>query len=590
MRLSDFLFEKLAEFGVDKVFLVTGRGALFLTDALAKSKRIRTICTHHEQSAAYAAAAHAQLNNTLGVCLVSTGCASTNAITGVLNAYQDGLPVLFISGQNILKETTYFTKRKIRTYGQQEANIIEIVNSITKYAVTVTEPNEIKYHLERAIYFANVGRKGPVWIDIPLDLQSAQIEVDKIIGFDDALVDIQASEEDIGYLKKEIFASKRPVLLIGSGIRSADVLKEFSEFAQTNEIPVVYTPSAPDIYPLSHELSIGSLGSMGCSRAGAFAVQNSDCIIVLGSRLSSITTGVDFCKFARNSKLIVVDIDVDEHKKNALNINRIILQNLKFLFNKLGKARLTDEITPWVSKCMHWKQTFAHEAHFSSAEKIDLYDLTYALSSVLADDAILITDSGLIEVIIPSNLNFGTQRRSIHPVSQGSMGFAIPAALGVADAMRQIVIVVGDGSFMMNMQELETIRAHKVPVKLIVVSNNVYSIIRRRQRELFRNRTIGTDPSNGVTVPNFEQVAKLFEFEYVSIKDISSLESVLRYVMQYQGPVLCEIFGKEDQAYIEVSHVKNSLGKFVRRPLEDQWPFLERDKFLSEMVVEPIDQ
>lgn len=591
MRLVDYLCETLADHGVSRIFLVTGRGALFLTDAVAKCKRLHAVCTHHEQSAAFAATASAQLRNTLGVCLVSTGCASTNAITGVLNAYQDGLPVLFISGQNVLNETTYYTGHKLRSYGQQEANIVEIVKSITKYAITITNPCDIRYHVEKALHLANEGKKGPVWIDIPLDLQSAQIEPSELLGFQSDMFDgVQAPDEDIKYLCNAIGSATRPVLLIGSGIRSADVIEQFAEFAHVNQIPVVYTPSSADIYPLSETLSIGSLGSMGCSRAGAFAVQNSDCVVVLGNRLSSITTGVDFCKFAREAKVVVIDIDENEHKKNELRIDRLVVQDLHLLFSRLGKVKLTGDTTGWLEKCLRWKAKFAKEPYFSSTDRVDLYDLTSALSSKLNDDAIVITDSGLLEVILPSNLDFGDKRRAIHPVSQGSMGFAIPAVLGVADAEKQIVVVVGDGSFMMNMQELETIRAHKIPVKLIVVNNNVYSIIRRRQRELFRNRTIGTDPGNGVTVPSFKKVAELFDFEYVCIESITALDKGLESVLQSNGPLLCEIMGKEDQEYVEVSHAKNSLGKFVRRPLEDQWPFLERDEFISEMVIQPIDQ
>lgn len=590
MRLADYVFETLADHGVNTVYMVTGRGALFLTDAVAKSTRIRAVCTHHEQAAAYAATARAQLLNSMGVCLVSTGCASTNAITGTLSAYQDGLPVLFISGQNILKETTYYTKNNLRTYGQQEANIIEIVKSITKYAVTVTDPRDIRLHLEKAIYLANEGRKGPVWIDIPLDLQSAQIEPTEIIGLTHGMATLTAPASDIAYIKQALGSARCPVLLIGSGVRSANQLEALENFVQNNQIPVVYTPSSADCYPLSQPLSIGSLGSMGCSRAGAFATQNADCLLVLGNRLSSITTGLDYCKFARAAKIIVVDIDEDEHRKSELRIDRLVVQDLGGFFGSLGPDKLTADISNWAANCQRWKSLFMKEPYFASTDRVDLYDLTHALSDKLADDAIVITDSGLIEVILPSNLNFGSSRRCIHPVSQGAMGFAIPAALGVADAQRQIVVVVGDGSFMMNMQELETIRLHKIPLKLIVINNNAYSIIRRRQKELFRKRTIGTDSSNGVTIPNFEKIADLFNFEYVYIEGINSLESNLEKAMQCSGPVLCEIMGKEDQEYVEVSHTKNIAGKFVRRPLEDQWPFLEREQFVKEMIIEPIDQ
>jgi len=590
MRLADYIADKLVDIGVDKVFLVTGRGALFLTDAVARNKNISAICTHHEQSAAYAAVAHAQYHNTTSACLVSTGCASTNAVTGVLSAYQDGLPVVFISGQNTLRETTYFTKHKIRTYGQQEANIVEIVKSITKYAVTITDPSTIRYDLEKALYLANEGVKGPVWVDIPLDLQSAQIDPENLESFNGTRLPTQAHNSDIAYFEDCLKCSERPVVLIGSGIRSAGVIDKFISFVDSNQIPVVYTASAPDVFSLSHKLSIGSLGSMGCSRAGAFAVQNSDCVIVLGNRLSSITTGTDCHKFARHAKLIVVDIDEAEHRKSDLKIDKIIVQDLKNFFDRLSNNRLTKDISVWIDKCVHWKEAFVNEIKFESVDKIDLYQLIAELSTQLDEDAIIITDSGFIEVTLPTKLDYKTQRRAIHPISQGAMGFAIPAALGLSGVNKQVVVVVGDGSIMMNLQELESLRYNNVIVKILVLNNNVYSIIRRRQKELFRKRIIGTDPSNGVSVPVFSKVANLFGLEYEKISTPDELKSKLSDVLNCEKSVLCEIVTKENQEYIEISHAKTSSGKYVRRPLEDQWPFLERNDFIKEMIIEPIDQ
>ena len=590
MRLADYIVDRLVDIGIDKVFLVTGRGALFLTDAVARNKNISAICTHHEQSAAYAAVAHSQYYNMTSACLVSTGCASTNAVTGVLSAYQDGLPVVFISGQNTLRETTYFTKHSVRTYGQQEANIVEIVKSITKYAVTITDPSTIRYNLEKALYLANDGVKGPVWIDIPLDLQSAQIDPDNLKGFNEFTLSAQAHKSDIEYLEDCLNCSDRPVVLIGGGIRSAGVIDKFISFIDSNQIPVVYSASAPDVFSLSRNLSIGSLGSMGCSRAGAFAIQNSDCVLVLGNRLSSITTGPDYQKFARHAKIIVVDIDEAEHNKNDLKIDKIIVQDLKNFFDRLSNNRLTKDISGWVNKCLHWKETFVNETNFESVDKIDLYQIIEELSTQLNDDAIIITDSGFIEVTLPTKLDYKTQRRAIHPISQGAMGFAIPAALGMSGVNKQVVVVVGDGSFMMNLQELESLRYNNVIVKILVLNNNVYSIIRRRQKELFRNRIIGTDPSNGVSVPDFSKVANLFELEYENISTPDQLNSKLSGVLNCEKSVLCEIVTTENQEYIEISHAKTSSGKYVRRPLEDQWPFLDRSDFLKEMIIEPIDQ
>jgi acetolactate synthase-1/2/3 large subunit len=313
-------------------------------------------------------------------------------------------------------------------------------------------------------------------------------------------------------------------------------------------------------------------------------------VLVLGNRLSTLTTGVDFCKFAREARVIVVDIDEVEHRKNDLRIDNLVLQPLEEFFARVGDDRLTGDTSEWVAKCMHWKARFSRESTFASTDRIDLYDLAGALSKQLDGDAVVVTDSGFIEVILPTNLDFGPRRRAIHPVSQGSMGFAVPAILGAGFSGRQVVAVVGDGSFMMNMQELEAIRAHRLPVKLIVVNNNAYAIIRRRQRELFRNRTIGTDPGNGVTIPDFARVADLFGFAYQRIETPGELDAGIEALMRTPGPVICEVLGKDDQEYVEVAHAKGANGKFVRRPLEDQYPFLERDVFLSEMIVAPIDQ
>ena len=590
MRLSDYVFERVEKAGVDSVFLVTGRGALFLTDALAKNEKLKHFCMHHEQAASYAANAYAQLKNDIGVCLVSTGCGSTNAVTGVLTAWQDGLPVVFISGQNTLRETQAHTGLAIRTFGQQESDIVSIVNSITKYAVTVQDPNDIGAVIDEAFYLANSGKKGPVWIDIPLDIQSARIEPQELKRniFNSTIKSITLN--DLDFLRSSLKSSVRPIIVIGAGVRASETELRLKEFSETNQIPVVYTGSSPDIYSLSNDLCIGSFGSMGCSRAGSFAVQNSDLVLVLGNRLNSLTTGIDFCKFGREATTIVVDIDAVEHSKESVKIDRLILADLAQFFEDIGVDKLTGDISSWVDKTKSWKMLWSKEAYFINEEKIDLYQLCNALSINLNNDANVITDSGFVEVILPTNMDFGAGRRSVHPYSQGAMGYSIPAVVGAfAASKNQLVVVVGDGSFMMNMQELESIRHHKIPVKLIVINNNVYSIIERRQKELFRRRTIGTNPDDGVTVPDFKKLAQVFDMSYYLIESPSQLDNQISNVLSMDGPVLCEIMGRHDQQYIEVANAKTSTGKFVRRPLEDQWPFINRELLLSEMIIDPID-
>ena len=593
MRVSDYIIDYIYQAGVNHIFQVTGRGSLFLNDAVAKHKSIKGVSLHHEQACSFAAVAYAEKTNNLGACLVSTGCAATNALTGTLCAWQDGIPCIYISGQNILKETTNFTGLGLRTYGQQEFNISDFVKPITKFSEMLKDPMEIHYLLEKAIKIATSGRKGPCWLDIPLDLQSTLIDPFEVktkkFNYQESFY---FNNEDAYYVSSAIQKSERPIILIGRGIKHSNATKILKIFIENNQIPVVFSSSAPDIYGSSNYLSIGSVGSMGCSRAGNFALQNSDLLLVIGSRLSTLTTGEEFCKFARDAKIIVVDIDKKEHEKPGIRIDKFINSNANNFLYKLNEITINKDFSTWVKKCIHWKKTFSKlEKYFNSGKNIDLYELANVLSKILPSKSTLVTDSGLIEVILPSNISFKSDISCIHSSSQGSMGFALPASIGIQKSTNNLVVaVIGDGSIMMNLQELESIKYFNLPIKIIVVNNNVYSIIRRRQKDLFRRRTIGTDPENGISCPDFKSVAKCFNFNYLKVKDVKDLESDLLNFFKTEGPGLCEIIGKNDQDYIEISHAKSEItGKLVRRPLEDQKPFLDREFFKKEMIIKPID-
>lgn len=593
MRVADYIMRRLEEAGACHVFLVTGRGALFLTDALAKNEKLQAVCNHHEQASAFAAVAYAEQTGGLGACLVSTGCASTNTITGVLSAWQDAVPCIFISGQNTLKETSRYTGVRVRSYGQQEADIIKIVEPITKFAKMIERPDEIFEAMDQALLLATSGRKGPVWIDVPLDLQSALIDPASHLSGNYFQSTPRASAEDVSSVVQVLAEAKRPAILIGSEVKTPIASAELRKFAENWHIPVTFDASAPDFFGASHNISIGSVGSMGCSRAGNFTIQNCDCLLVLGSRLTSIITGPDFCKFARKAKIIVVDTDDVEHKKESVRIDQFVLSDIGYFLESLNSQVVQEKDAKWLDKCIHWKRLFSKvEPEFRCADRTDLYELADVLSELLPRPSTLVTDSGLIEVILPTNLRFTDGVNCIHPFSQGAMGFALPAAIGAYFGKAQtIVAVIGDGSIMMNLQELETIRYHKLPIKILVVNNNVYSIIRRRQRDLFRKRIIGTDPANGVSCPDFSKVASCYNFEYVRIESPAELKSGLGDVFSRNAPVICEIMGRVDQEYIEVGHARSLVDKrFVRRPLEDQAPFLHRELFLSEMIIDPIDQ
>ena len=591
IRLADYVIQRIVDEGVKHIFLITGRGILYLSDAVAKNEEMMPISVHHEQAAAYAAVAYSQYNDKLGVALVSTGCASTNAVTGVLNAWQDGVPVLFISGQNKLHETVAYTGKQIRTWGSQEANVIPIVKPITKYANIITDASKIGEEMDKAIYYATHGVKGPVWLDIPVDVQNMRVEPEQLSRWNGDESIKEASADDVIFVADALKDAKRPVFLIGNGIRASHSIEVFKNLAEKTKIPVCFSASAVDTYGISYELSMGTVGTIGGTRAGNFAVQNSDLVVSIGCRLSPMLTDSQYQKFARDAKVIVVDIDENEHSKDTVRIDRLILSDAKFFIDALLMENLPETSKEWQDKCRHWKQIFPKcEEAFKSKDKIDLYDFADRLTNHLKDDAVVLTDAGLEEVIVPSVIGFKDGQRCLHPASQGCMGVALPASMGAwYSCGHDVVAVIGDGSVMMNLQEMQTISANNMGIKIIIINNKVYSVIRTRQVELFRNRTIGTNPENGVTTPDFKDVAQCFKIPYIKINHIDELDTKLDEVMNTEGPVICEVMAVEDQVYIRSGAGFNAQRKFVVRPLEDQMPFMDREILKSEMIVEPID-
>ena len=589
IRVADYVMQKLVEVGANKLFCVTGRGMLYLSDALAKCKDIEGVFVHHEQAGAYAAMAYSQISQKIGACMVSTGCASTNAITPILCAWQDDIPMIVISGQNKLNETTRYTRLPIRTYGQQEADIVSLVKPITKYATMIIKAEEIVFEMEKALYMAMNGRKGPVWIDIPLDIQSAQIELNKVKHFEPINKNLFVSQTDLNDVIDKLYNSKRPLILFGSGIRSANAIEELKILIKTTEIPAVYANSAVDVLDSRLDLLIGCVGAMAANRAANFAIQNADLIIVLGCRMTTMITGENLNHFAREADIISIDIDKFEHKKLGNKIQKQIIVDVKCFIQTLLGQKLPKTNKEWREKCQHYKQTFPKcEERFKQNEQVDLYYLSEILETTLDNDAICVVDAGLEELIIPTTINFKERQRCIHPVSQGAMGYALPAAMGAFLASnRQVVAIIGDGSIMMNLQELQTINHNNIPIKILVINNNCYAVIRRRQEELFR-RSIGTDFKNGVSCPDFKKVASCFGFEYKKINSTNELKT-LKDILKIPKHLICEIMAKEDQIYIHSSYRRGENGKFMQPPIEDQSPFIDRVLFKKEMIIKSIE-
>lgn len=592
MRVADYIVERLADIGVKHIFMVTGRGVLFLTDAVAKNEKMKGISLHHEQSCSYAAMAYAQQGDNFGACLVSTGCGATNAVTGVLSAWQDGVPCIVVSGQNMLNETTRHSKIPMRTFSNQEADIIDIVKPITKYATMITCANSIGYEMDKALFEATNGHKGPVWLDVPLDIQNTHIDVSELERYVVEKENHEISDELIHTIAQDIVKASRPILMIGSGIRSALAQEALEEFINKVNIPVVYDCAAIDIYPSGNDLSIGAVGSLGGNRAGNFAIQNSDYVLVIGCRLSPLTTGDLYDKFVREGKLIVVDIDPVEHQKQTVKIDQFVHADAKDFLEKLNLEKMLKINNSWVLKTKHWKKIFPKcEDKYKQSELVDMYYLAETIGKSLKDDMIVTTDAGMEELIFPSGIGFRNGQRCIHPASQGAMGAALPLSIGAYfHSGNEVVSINGDGSIMMNLQELQTISYLKIPVKVFVINNNCYAVINRRQKDLFRRRTIGTNEADGVSSPDFEKIANAFEIPYMKIATSENLQQKVDDVLNKTGPILCEVMGLEDQEYIKNDLGRNKKRRFVKRGLEDQSPFMDRELFLKEMIVEPIDQ
>ena len=567
-RVADYIIKKVNEAGAEHIFLITGRGILYLTDAVAKNEKVKAIPTFHEQGASYAAMAYASVHEGVSVCLVSTGCAATNAITACLCAYQDNLPVVFISGNNQLNENTRYTGAGIRTYGSQEADIISLIEPITKYAVMLEEAENAAYEIEKALYIAENGRKGPVWIENS---------------------NLKGEAESVAGLFNQ---SERPILLIGGG--GANAGEDILRLTRQCNIPVVCSPTASDIFGTDNELAIGTVGSLGGSRAGNMAVQNSDFVLVIGSKLCSQLTGVKE-NFAREAKVVVVDIDKQEHTKAGVKIDKLVVGDASDFLKVFNSCTLKVTNNAWVRKCSHWKTIFSLKnedfvKELIDKNELDLYSLMDEISPVLPEDATIITDAGLEELIVPSAIQFKRGQRCLFPAAQGAMGYAIPAIIGAYAAGRKnIVCVVGDGSIMMNIQELQMISSLHIPVKILVINNNMYAVIRKRQKDLFRKRTIGNDPGDGVPAPNFERIANCFGFHYRKIGDRGELLQALPSMLSGTAEII-EIVCTPEQKYFHESYTINEKRKLVHRPIEDLSPFLPRAILKEEMIVDPLEE
>lgn len=597
MRVADYIFSILADIGVRQVFAVSGGAAMHLLDAVGKNPRLEYIATHHEQAAAMAAEGYSRIAGRPGVALVTSGPGGTNAITGVCGAWVDSIPTVFISGQvtcNTLLEGT-----GLRQFGIQESDIVTLVGSITKYAVTVKDPMTIRYHLEKAITMATTGRPGPVWLDIPLDVQSQMVNEQNLTGYDrpaDALGLDQGQKEKIAECVRLLKAAKRPVLIIGYGIRLARAENEIGKLIEQLKVPVVSSWTASDLIATDSDLYVGRSGIMG-DRGGNFAVQNADLLLIIGSRMSIPQVGYNFHLFAREARKIVVDIDRHELEKPSLSVDLPLRMDAKAFITELlvqiEASCAWQDTDGWLLKCRGWKRKYpvALPEYAHNKDKVNSFYFVDVLSRKLDKDAIVVTDMGTSFTCTMQTFHVKKGQRLFTSSGHASMGFGLPGAIGACfgAGKKKTICISGDGGLQMNIQELQTMVHYRLPIILFVVNNKGYLSIKLMQQNHFGNY-VGSEASSGVTTPDMMKIAYAYGIDAIRINDQQALDQNIDTVLAKPGPFICEIMMPEDQPLIpRTSSLKKPDGKIISRPLEDLYPFLDREEFMANMMVKPVE-
>ena len=587
MRVADFVFKTLADSGVQDVFMISGGGAMFLNDALGQEKRIRTICTHHEQGAAIAAEGYARTTGKLAVASVTTGPGGTNAITGVIGGWLDSIPILFISGQ--VKFSTCLASRPglpLRQLGDQEINIVDIVRPVTKYAAMVTDPKQIRFELEKAMHTAMSGRKGPVWLDIPINIQSAEINEEDLPGFTPEPESITCPEVEIKEVFRKLQTAKAPVLIAGHGIRLADAVPELNQLIERLKIPVLSTFEGFDMIPSDSPYFAGRIGTIG-SRAGNIVLQNADFILCIGTRNNIRQVSYNYENFAKRADTVaVVDIDPAELQKNTIRITDPVCSDAKVFLKKFLNLSENADL-PDFSRWLDW--SIARERKYSVLPEpapgtvgVNPYLFTRILTESLPENAIVSCTNATPSIaLFQSGI---VKKGQIMYCNSGcaAMGFGLPAALGGTAAAKNgelTVCLEGDGSLMMNLQELQTIRYHNFNVKLFLYNNNEYCSIRQTQDNFFEGRHSGCDSNSGVTFPDWKILASAFGWRYEQINTAEDARTKLPELLAAEGPVFVDV--KLIPGYRfepKLSSRKLADGTMVSASLEDMFPFLPEEE------------
>ena len=606
IRLADYVADFLVDHGVTDVFSVVGGGAMHLNDALGHNKGLKVTYNHHEQACAIAAEAYARLDNRIAAVCVTTGPGGTNALTGVVGGWLDSIPMFVISGQVRYDTTARFALKEagaaVRAMGDQEYDIVKSVTPMTKYAVMIEDPKTIRYHLERAWHLATTGRPGPVWIDIPVNYQGGYIETDELEGYnpaeDDAKLPPAVTDDVIAKVLDKIKAAKRPVFHAGYGIRLSGGYEAFRSVLEKLNIPVVTYWNAVDLIEDEHQLYTGRAGNMG-DRPGNWAIQNADLILAVGTRISIRQVGYNWKTWARAAEVIMVDVDAGELKKPTLHVDMPIWADAKDFLTKLNAAagNKVFDGEDWIKTCQGWKKNYPAvlpRQWEENGETANVYAFIRYLSSQLPENSLTAVSNGACCVV--GNQAYVIQKgsRMANNSAIASMGYGLPAGIGtcIGGGRRNTICLEGDGSIMMNLQELQTILTNNLPIKIFLINNSGYHSIRITQTNLFNKNFVGIGPQSGdLSFPEFKKIAEAFGYRYFSAHSNAEMKTVVDEVLKLDGPVFTEIFTDTKQVWEPKSSTKRlEDGTLVSPPLEDLAPFLPREELEKVMVIPLMDE
>lgn len=583
IKLSDYIFNFIESKNIKHAFMLPGGGAMHLVDSLGKSN-LEYICCGHEQASAIAAESYGQHTNNVGVLVVTSGPGATNAITGVTAGWIDSTPMFILSGQ--AKTSDLVGNSGVRQMGSQEVQIIDMVKPITKYAVQITDASEIKHHLEKAYYEATNGRMGPVWLDIPLDIQGTMIDEDNLIGFkqDEDQERKDLIKQDVDKTLQLLEKSKQPLILVGNGIKLANAEENFLRFINKVNIPVLTTWKSIDVIEEEHPLYAGHPGIMG-DRGANYILQSSDLLIVLGSRLDPSITAFNEANFGKNAKKVMVDIDSNEINKMKMNIDVKSICNVKTFIEELNaNISINNNISinkDWLSYCKDIREKYpvVTELHRNQEGYVSAYSFIDELCKQLTNEDIIVPESsGGAGEITYQAFRIKKGQKMKNAAGLGSMGFGLPYSIGacIANDRKRTILINGDGAFQLNIQELETVSRLNLPIKMFIWNNNGYASIRSMQKNLFNENYVGSSEGSGLTMPDTSKVANAYNIKTYIARTNKEMEEILPYVLNYDGPVLCElIVSPEETISPRVKSVKLENGKMESKPLEDMWPFLD---------------